>query len=289
MVLWLKSAIQKRYYAVCHVALALFHLVRERRQCDASVRFVSDIFNAECGVSRRIVSRGTVNYHLEVAAARHLARCDYAYIDRCLAGIVVRGESNVRRCFDQPGPVVVVSAHMGNPYLALLRLLKYLSAPRRLGIMKRGGQPGREEDIAYAKIRDAAIDLRVLRLDDRPARESYKVLKSNGILVAMIDAVIPLVKSGEVTLFGRKARIACGPSELAIAAGATILPIVSMRGEGGGLEIVVEDPIHTALLLGDADEKLCSLQQRLAGMVEGWIRKSPEQVHDWPAIMDLVK
>lgn len=111
-----------------------------------------------------------------------------------------------------------------------------------------------------------------------------KALRDGGGVVFVMDQYMP-PPMGEPTLFfGVQVDTLAALAPLARRTGAAILPVRQVRRADGIVRIIIEPEV----VLGDDDK---SDNQRLAAIVEGWIRSEPAQwlwVHrrfknvDWP-------
>ncbi|HEX7880847.1 MAG TPA: LPS export ABC transporter periplasmic protein LptC, partial [Candidatus Eisenbacteria bacterium] len=105
------------------------------------------------------------------------------------------------------------------------------------------------------------------------AREAHRVLTAGGVLGLLIDH---RVRSGGrwIDFFGRPSRFATGPARLAIATGASMLPIVIRRRSDGGHRVVVGAALASAAT-GSPASRADSLLEAAVRALEAMIRIDP--------------
>lgn len=109
-------------------------------------------------------------------------------------------------------------------------------------------------------------------------RETFrmiKVLKSGGSVALLIDQDTK-VKSAFVDFFGKPAATPVGATILAIKTGAAIVPTYVFLAEDG-LQHMYILPEVKLRLTGNEDEDVVHNTQMLTLIIEGWIRKHPDQ------------
>ncbi len=114
------------------------------------------------------------------------------------------------------------------------------------------------------------------RLGAASMREVFKVLRSGGVVAMAIDR--DLIGNGEpIEFFGEPAPIPVGVVEIAIRAGAAVVPIVLFRNK-----YRVDARVYPEILYSpDAprDEEVRKTAQMLLRIFEDAIRRHPEQWH----------
>lgn len=182
--------------------------------------------------------------------------------------------------------VVLVTGHLGNwevlgAWLAAL-------AERSLG--------GMQVWVIYHRFREERLDrfvrgrreragVRGIPADGTSLR-ALRVLRRGEILGILID-LVPRGESVTCIFFGRECRTAPGPARLALAAGAPIVPACLVYRQGR-MRVRFEAAIDPAEIPAgdDSTAAVGEITQRLAGVLEGWVRESPEQ---WPWFHDRWK
>ena len=121
---------------------------------------------------------------------------------------------------------------------------------------------------------------------DGTSRRAWRVLRRGEILGILID-LVPRGESVTCIFFGRECRAAPGPARLALAAGAPIVPACLVYRHGR-MRVRFEAAIDPAEIPAGTDPAAAvgEITQRLARVLEDWIRESPEQ---WPWFHDRWK
>lgn len=193
--------------------------------------------------------------------------------DALFARIEAEGWEHWRTTAGSGQGIVAITGHYGNWELLGAWLV-------RLGC---------EVTVLYHPLHEERLDRWVLRwrrasgvraLPADPLRpEALRALRRGGVLGVLIDR-IPRGPSVPCRFFSRDCRAAAGPARLALAARSPILPVM-LRYEGKGYRARFEAPIRV-----EASEQIEAVTQRLAAVLEGWIREAPEQ---WPWFEDRWK
>ena len=97
-----------------------------------------------------------------------------------------------------------------------------------------------------------------------------KALRDGGVVVFVMDQYMPPPMGAPMRFFGVQVDTLAAIAPLARRTGAAILPVLQVRDPGGAVRIVIEPQVP----LGAEDR---ADNQRLAGIVEGWIRAVPAQ------------
>ncbi len=208
--------------------------------------------------------RNAANYHVDLAT---MAYRDHASYEREHLRIV--GEEHVAALFE-PGPVLVASAHTGNPELALVAVAQ---RGRRWVELVEALQPpalGRE----MARLREFAGG-RVVEADLAGTREALRELRAGGMVTLLADRDLG---GGGVctTLLGRRVRLPRGPWELARRSGATVIPLFLARRGTHDQTVWIEEPF-TVPPEGDREEAVRAAAQRWADLFGAHLRRDPGQ------------
>ena len=208
--------------------------------------------------------RNAANYHVDLAT---LAYRDHASYER--EHLQVVGEEHVPALFE-PGPVLVASAHTGNPELALVAVAQ---RGRRWVEMVEALQPpalGRE----MARLREIAGG-RVVEVDMGGTREALRELRAGGMVTLLADR--DLAGGGVcTTLLGRRVRLPRGPWELARRSGATVIPLFLSRRGTRDQTAWIHEPF-TVPSEGDREEAIAAAAQRWADLFGAHLRRDPSQ------------
>ena len=213
------------------------------------------------------------NYHVDLAT---LAYRDHASYER--EHLQVVGEEHVPALFE-PGPVLIASAHTGNPELALVAVAQ---RGRRWVELVEALQPpalGRE----MARLREIAGG-RVVEVDMSGTREALRELRAGGMVALLADR--DLAGGGIcTTLLGRRVRLPRGPWELARRSGATVVPLFLSRRGTRDQTVFIEEPFRVSSE-GDREEAIGAAAQRWADAFGAHLRRDPGQ---WTVLEDFWK
>ena len=94
-------------------------------------------------------------------------------------------------------------------------------------------------------------------------------LLKDEVVVLQGDRVMPGQKGERVAVLGADMMLPAGPVKLALATGAPIVPVFTIRTPGGGVRLCVEP----AIFAGDVD----SAMRQLADVIAKYVRTYPEQ------------
>jgi KDO2-lipid IV(A) lauroyltransferase len=185
-------------------------------------------------------------------------------------------EDRLSALFD-PGPVILLGAHAGNPELGLIAVaargrpfveLVEPLAPRKLASY-------------VATLREAGGG-RVIETDTSGLRTAFRTLRKGGLVAIMGDRDIQ--GSGVcVSMFDRRVLLPRGPWELAQRTGARVVPLLLTRGASAGATVRVEETIPVA---GNGHEAIENAAQCWASLLETHIRREPGQ---WVVLEDFWK
>ena len=169
-----------------------------------------------------------------------------------------------------PGPVLVVSAHTGNPELCLQAITFR----------------GRQFTALVENIQPPAMGRYLLNLRSS-AGGRFEVASIGGV-----RAVLEALRAGEVAgivadrdiqgtgvcvqLAGRPVKIARGPWELARRTGATVLPVFATRDWRDGFTVRVEEPFKVDCI-APLEEAVRDAAEHFAGLLEAHLRREPGQ------------
>ena len=103
-----------------------------------------------------------------------------------------------------------------------------------------------------------------------------EALQNNQAVAIQGDRVMAGPKGVRVPFLGGHVMLPAGPVKLALASGAPIIPIFSIRTASNKVRIFIEQAIVVAPETGD-DDPLTPALQKLAGVLEKFVRAYPEQ------------
>jgi KDO2-lipid IV(A) lauroyltransferase len=161
---------------------------------------------------------------------------------------------------------IIVTAHMGSFEVGVAALLE---RERRIHVVFKR-DTGRFERIRQA------LRLR-LGVVEQPVDDGWGVwvrlrdaLRNDEVVAIQGDRVMPAQKGRPMPVLGGHLVLPTGPVKLAMASGAPIIPVFSVRTPRGGIRLFIEEPI---LVENDVDEPLT----RLAAVIEKYVSAYPEQ------------
>lgn len=221
----------------------------------------------------RAVFRGVAQYYVDLLS---LPSLDLAAYNRDRLTIE---NAEYLEAILASGPVVVVSAHMGNPELSIQAL-----APRgrTFGALVETLEP-----------RDFAIEMLELRQAGggeffesslSGVKALMRHIESGGLAGLVGDRDI--AGNGiPVTLCQRRVRISAIPWEIARRTGATMVPAFSLRQRQGKMLVTLGEPFRVERR-GDTSANMAQAAQRWASEFERQLRRAPAQ---WYVLEDFWK
>ncbi len=181
----------------------------------------------------------------------------------------VMGEERIPALF-APGPLIVASAHTGNPELALIAIKQ---RGRRWVELVEALEPpalGRE----MARLR-AFAGGQVEEVGQRGVREALRELRAGGMVTLLADR--DLTGGGVCTrLLGRDVLLPRGPWELARRTGARVVPLFFSRRFADDQVVWIEEPF-TVSAEGDREEAIRAAAQRWADLFGAHLKRDPGQ------------
>jgi len=105
---------------------------------------------------------------------------------------------------------------------------------------------------------------------------AIRTIRAGGILAVLIDQNVQEKDGIFVDFFGRPAATTTVAAALALKTGCAIVPVRCTLQPGGRYRMVYGPPVEWDGS-GRRDEDIAALTQRLTGIIEEWVRHSPEQ------------
>lgn len=215
----------------------------------------------------RQVFRSVAHYYVDLLS---LPRLDLARFDT--ENVVIENQDYLETVL-APGPVIVVSAHLGNPELAI-QVLSNRGRPFTALVEKL--QP-RDFAERFLRLRSSGGG-HFVESDLAGIRQLLGELRKGGLVGLVADRDI--AGTGvTVRVCDRLVRVSSVPWELARRTGATIVPAFSLRRKDGGMVIALGEPFA---MTGDAGLREAS--QRWATEFEHHVRRAPGQ---WYVLEDF--
>ena len=165
--------------------------------------------------------------------------------------------------------VVFVGGHISNFNLFLLLLAKR-GFPIQVLSFARSEGSHRSDTILRER-----FGINATPISFESLRAAYHRLSNNGFVITGVDR--PDVGGSHLTFFNRKVELPIGHARLAIRSGAYMIVGV-VRKTADGRYKVTSPPIIKPEITGNLKKDTITLAQRVAGILEGYIRSEPE---DW--------
>ena len=176
--------------------------------------------------------------------------------------------------------VVFVGAHISSFNLFLLLLAKR-GFPLQVLSYARSEASHRSDNILRERFGVNATPISFESL-----RQAFHRLSNNGFVVTGVDR--PDVGGSQLTFFNRKVELPIGHARLAIRSGAHMIVGVVQKA-AHGIYKVTAPPIIKPEITGDLKKDTLTLAQRVASIIEGFIRSDPEEwmmfLPVWPDVI----
>lgn len=98
-------------------------------------------------------------------------------------------------------------------------------------------------------------------------------LRNNEVVLIQGDRVLPGQKGMPVRFFNGHVKLPTGPARLALASGAPLVPIFSVRMPSGRIRLFIEAPIR----VGDGALSVEQAVEKFAALLEKYVAKFPDQ------------
>jgi len=192
--------------------------------------------------------------------------------DKLRSEIPIEGRENLDTALAKGQGVIVLSAHLGNFFLAGTRLAIENYPTYVLINQPRNRQFARFMDDYRLKVQQKTIHARPRR---EALRELNRVLRRNELAIVIADEYRS--SNGiHVTFFGRTVLARRGPATLALRTGAAVVPIYLVHDKGQGLKMIIEPELD--LIRTDRDKAAIRENTlRMTQWLEKTVRAYPEQ------------
>ncbi len=189
------------------------------------------------------------------------------------AGWEVEGDAHARLVAAHPGPVILVSAHLGN-WEVLGRVAGEYGI-QLAAVYRAGSNPHVEAMVTRLRVAGAFGTMRMFPKGAAGARQAIGHLRGNGRLVLLIDQ--KMNDGIAARLFGHAAMTAPAAAALALRTGALLVPTFCRRLGPARMLAVCEAPLPLPDS-GDRAADVAALTQAINDRLEAWIRAQPQ---DW--------
>jgi KDO2-lipid IV(A) lauroyltransferase len=180
--------------------------------------------------------------------------------------------------------VIVVTAHMGSFEVGMAALRRFERNPIHVVF--------RRDRFARFERQRSALRRR-LGVEEAPVDQGWTVwvrlreaLLADHAVVLQGDRVMPGQKGEPVSFLGGTLMLPTGPVKLALATGAPIVPIFSVRNPDGSVRVFIEEPIDAAAAGGAIaalDEWARVLECYVQAYPDQWLMLEPALVEDHDA------
>lgn len=212
----------------------------------------------------RLVFRNTVENYYDLLRLPAMTPQKFA------ESATVHGMDNLHHALERGKGAIMLSIHMGN-FNVVAQTPVVHSIPT--SIIAENVQP--EKLYKLVNGMRESMGMRMIPLDGHHVGRAYRVLRNNEVLGMMGDRDI--AGTGvEVEFFNEITSLPAGPVALALRSGAAIVPAYTMR-LGRARSIGFVGPAIELERTGDVREDIRHNTQRIARLLEGYIRKAPEQ------------
>jgi lauroyl/myristoyl acyltransferase len=184
----------------------------------------------------------------------------------------VEGEAGYREARALGRGVVLVTAHLGSFEVGLASLCSI--EPVVYVVFKR------DPMAVFDRLRSE--QRRKLGVVEAPVDDGLHVwlelrdaLRRDEVVLMQGDRALPGQKAVDIDFCGRPMKIPTGPARLALAAGAPLVPVFSVRTPNRKVRIVLEAPIVPDP--GDPGADPLPIVRRLTSVIERYVRAYPEQ------------
>ncbi len=189
------------------------------------------------------------------------------------AGWAVEGEAHATLVKNHPGPVILITAHLGN-WEMLARASTAHGIPLAT-VYRAGPNPYVEAMITRLRVAGAFGTMRMFPKGATGARQALGHLRGGGRLVLLIDQ--KMNDGIPSRLFGHVAMTAPAAAALALRTGALLVPAFCRRLGPARILASVEAPLAVPGS-GDRAADVAALTQAINDRLEAWIRQQPQ---DW--------
>jgi KDO2-lipid IV(A) lauroyltransferase len=166
--------------------------------------------------------------------------------------------------------VIVLSAHVGNPDLAVQGML-----PRGVKVF------ALTEPLQPPKVARLVDSLRASKghsfapVGFAGVKRAIQTLRHGGVVALMGDRDIE-GPTASLAFFGEEASMPTGPIDLALRTGATVIPSFCFRNKRGGIDAYLEQPLELERT-GDRESNIRTSTLRFLALLERRLREHPDQ------------
>ena len=222
-------------------------------------------------VARRRIVRGVWDNLGRTTA--EIVQLDRLHRSESGAGWEVEGEAHARLVAAHPGPVILVTAHLGNWEMLARAAGEY--GIQLATVYRAGPNPYVEAMVTRLRVAGAFGTMRMFPKGALGARQAIAHLRGGGRLVLLIDQ--KMNDGLPAQLFGHVAMTAPAAAALALRLGALVVPAFCRRLGPARMLAACEAP----LALPDSGDRAADVEiltQAINDRLEAWVRAQPQ---DW--------
>ena len=212
----------------------------------------------------------------------------YILMEEVLKSVQIKNPQHIVEVIETGRPVILLSVHMGLFHMGFLKLASTFGTDRTVNLVKIS-MTSQQEVSMSEKAMETCPNVEFIRFDQRTGERIYSQLKSNNIVVMMMDRETRVEERTTVTLLGRQCHIQNGPAKLAVATKAIIVPVINYIDTQGCNNIEIAKPIDGRTNAGEtATAAVDRITTEFACNMDKWLTTYPDQMHYWPYIVSTV-
>ncbi len=249
------------------IGKVMWHVLPSRR------RYTIDTVAARLEVGQRVAERiAYESFCHNGQSFTELVVAPYFSFDRAKEHIEIENPELLDAMMQSERPVVAFTGHLGSWELCAGLLGDFPADKPRMIVVRRNGSPTLNQFIN---------DMRSARgvnvVDHRQAVfPVLRALKRRGVVAFLIDHNAVPRDSIFLPFLGKTASVNMGPALLALRANALVWPLFLIR-KGERFVVHTEEPLDTATLEGDREEKVETISRYYTEVMERIVRAHPEQ------------
>lgn len=182
--------------------------------------------------------------------------------------ITIYGDDHIRETYGKY-PLLLISGHIGHWEISPI-------IAKRHGMTMTGIYRPPNNRFVDRIVRGLRVDcgMTLLPRGTESIRNAMNVLATGGNLAMLVDQ--RSLRGRLVPFFGHPAKTAPTAAEMALRYGAKIIPVRVKRTGGAHFDVICEPPLDIDPT-GDRDADIDQILERMNGVIESWLRDTPEQ------------
>lgn len=226
--------------------------------------------NASAATQRSIVAR----------SFQHMVRSAFDLVPLAAGvthrpALTIRNSERLEAALSAGRGVLLITGHYGNPEILALALEGRCTSP---GFLYNPTRRGWVID-RFRRYRQTVLtpnsNVQPLESSARGVRKAGQLLRGGSVVVMAADLTW---NSGfiPITLLNRTFRMSRVPASLALRTHALLLPVITVRDENGGYEVIFEEPIEHPAAVSRPDAER-TMTQVFASILEHYVDSAPGQ------------